>query len=222
MKYIYNKINVNNTDIYEKIVTTYDVVDDENIKALYPNSIILRENINSDYLNMNKQPLTNTELYNIGKYKLKDNEIIENGVIREVNLAEYEYIEDNVIKYRLEEHKRYLLQHLEALKTQEMEEDIAFKGAYQRNRELDRNNIVAVLFGMQATKQAVFNDWKMKDTNGDDVYITLTIQELMQLGLTMQANVTKIMKKESKIRIIIKNLSVEEIKVFNLEVEYRK
>ena len=44
--------------------------------------------------------MTKEELFKKGKYTLANNELIENGRIKTVNLSEFEYIEDNQIKYR--------------------------------------------------------------------------------------------------------------------------
>lgn len=223
MKYIYNNQG-------EYIAKTWEDISDDDILQVYKNSYITNRLIeypklvNGKIVSKNKLEIEQQKYidYKNNNYLLKYNELIDNETIKEVKLLDYEYIKNNKILYKLDEHKSELLRILDNLKTREMEQDILFKGAYQRNRELDRNNIIAVLVGMQATNQTTFNYWKMKDNKGNDKYIALTIQELQQLGLLMQAKVTSVMLKESKLRDNIKALNIETIKQYNIIDEYNK
>ena len=72
---------------------------------------------------------------------------------------------------------------------------------------------------MQLTRQTHFDKWKMKDKEGHEHYIILTIQEMMELGQIMQTQTTKAMIKWSTIREKIKAMSEEEIKVYELPKE---
>ena len=59
---------------------------------------------------------TKEELYKAGKYTLAENELLENGKIKTVELSEFEYIENNQIKFKNEEKIEKLKQELYSLR----------------------------------------------------------------------------------------------------------
>ena len=69
------------------------------------------------------------ELYAVGRYTLASNEMIENDKIITVNLSEFEYIEDNQIKYRKEEKIEKLKEELYQLRLEREKKPLKLKGA---------------------------------------------------------------------------------------------
>lgn len=139
--------------------------------------------------------------------ELKQGEKIENGKI----------IFDR--DFKIEEiHKE-----LSRLKTEHSEKAFIFKEQYvQRNRELDKNNLNNIVTMMLATKQTKFEGWKFKDENEDDVYVTLNLQDIMELSKIMTEQTTKAMRTETTIREKLETLSDEELKNFNSKKEFEK
>ena len=70
---------------------------------------------------------TKEELYKAGKYTLVENELIENGKIKTVELSEFEYIENNQIKYRKEEKIGKLKQELYELRIEREKKPFEFE-----------------------------------------------------------------------------------------------
>lgn len=200
MKYIYK----NN----ELIASVYDEVPNEIIKQLYNDCEILE----------NEKTYSKEELYKQGKYTLAYNELIENDTIKTIDLKQFEYIKNNKVLFNREQALKYYENNIYHKEQIEKEKPFEFKGYMQPNRELqDQTSLLKVISLMQATKQTEFKDWKMYSTDNKEHYVTLTIQELMQLAMIMQQQTTRAMRIASKLREELVTLSDEDLKNYNLE-----
>lgn len=203
MKYIYK----NN----ELIASVYDEVPQEILAELYKDCEILD----------NEKVFTKEELYRQGKYTLAYNELIENDIIKTIELKQFEYIEDNKVLFNREQALKYYENNIYRKEQEEKEKPFKFKEYLQPNRELqDQTSLLKVISLMQATKQTEFKDWKMYDTEDKEHYVTLSIQELMQLAMTMQQQTTRAMRIASKLREELVTLSDEDLKNYNLEEKW--
>ena len=200
MKYIYKND--------ELIASVYDEVPEEALAELYKDCEIL------DY----EKVFSKEELYRQGKYTLAYNELIENDTIKTVELKPFEYIKDNQVVFNREQAIKYYENNIYRKEQQEKEKPFKFKDYMQPNRELqDQTSLLKVISLMQATHQTEFKDWKMYDTEDKEHYVTLTIQELMQLAMIMQQQTTRVMRIASKLREQLPTLSDEDLKNYNLE-----
>lgn len=203
MKYIYKND--------ELIASVYDEVPKETLAELYKDCEILD----------NEKVFTKDELYRQGKYTLAYNEIIENNVIKTVELKQFEYIENNKVLFNREQALKYYENNIYHKEQEEKEKPFKFKEYLQPNRELqDQTSLLKVISLMQATKQTEFKDWKMYSADEKEHYVTLTIQELMQLAMIMQQQTTKAMRIASKLREELVTLSDEDLKNYNLEEKW--
>ena len=160
-------------------------------------------------INYDGEVTVNPALYFVdGKMvELKQGEKIENGKI----IFDRDFKIDEIYK------------ELSRLKTEHSERAFIFKEQYmQRNRELDKNNLNNIVTMMLATKQTKFEGWKFKDENEDDVYVTLNLQDIMELSKIMTEQTTKAMRTETTIREKLETLSDEELKSYNAEKEFEK
>lgn len=167
--------------------------------------------------------MTKDELYKNGKYQLASNEIVEAGKIKEVELSEFEFIENNEIKYRRDEKIESVKKELSSLKVEFSEKEFLFKGKYlQKNREKgDRDNLTGIVVLLMATGQTEYDGWKVLDKDtGEHIYLKLSLDELKILALHMQEQVTKAMKTESALISKLISLSDGELKLFNAREEY--
>lgn len=200
MKYIYKND--------ELIASVYDEVPQEILAELYKDCEILDD----------EKVFTKDELYQKGKYTLAYNEIIENNVIKTVELKQFEYIENNKVLFNREQALKFYERQIYHKEQEEKEKPFKFKDYMQPNRELqDQTSLLKVISLMQATHQTEFKDWKMYDTEDKEHYVTLTIQELMQLAMIMQQQTTRVMRIASKLREQLPTLSDEDLKNYNLE-----
>lgn len=169
--------------------------------------------------------MTKEELYAAGKYTLADNELVENNKIKTVELAEFEFIEDNIVKLNKEKRIEQIKKELSELKVEYSEKEFLFKGKYlQKNREKgDRDNLTGIVVLLMATGQKEYDGWKVldKDTR-EHVYPTLTLDDFKLMAFHMQEQVTKALKTESEIIARLKTLSDEELKLFNAREEFEK
>lgn len=203
MKYIYK----NN----ELIASVYDEVPEETLAELYKDCEIL------DY----EKVFSKEELYRQGKYTLAYNELIENDTIKTVELKPFEYIKDNKVLFDRERAIKHYENNIYYKEQQEKEKPFKFKEYLQPNRELqDQTSLLKVISLMQATKQTEFKDWKMYDAEDKEHYVTLRIQELMQLAMIMQQQTTTSMRIASKLREELVTLSDEDLKNYNLEEKW--
>lgn len=149
-----------------------------------------------------------------------DNYLVDGKIVK---LKKYEKIENGKIVFdrdmRIEEIKKELSE----LKTEHSEKEFVYKEKYlQRNRELDKNNLNNIVTVMLATKKATFDGWKFKNKDRTDEYVTLTMQDVLELSKIMTEQTTKAMHTETVLRENLVNLSDEELKKFNAREEFEK
>lgn len=221
MKYIYNK-----NGKYK--ISVYDEVADEDIEKVYNDCIISDRFIEFAKVEKNKiVEMTDDEItyekykrYVQGNYELKYNEIITDEKINTVILNKYEYIKNGKLNFNVEQKRNELISQSKELENIEKEKPFKFKGYIQPNREVeDQTSLLKIISFMQLMKQTTFSGWKMKNEQGEEHYVELTIQELIQLGVKMQEQTTKTMIKWSKIRKYIKEMKDEELKKYELSSE---
>ena len=193
---------------------------------------------------------TKEELYKAGKYTLAENELIENGKIKVVQLSEYEYIEDNQIKYRKEGKIEKLRQELYELRIEREKKPFEFevKGTkyLQHNRTIDQSNITKILFslvlsfilrlmGKIAKGQKLdfsqvmtdlmateYSNWKFYTEDGSEKYVNVSVQKFIEMSEIMRRHTTASMVAETTLSHSLENKTVEELKKFNAEAEYNK
>lgn len=140
-----------------------------------------------------------------------------------LELKNYETIKNGKVVFNREFRITEIEKELSRLKTEHSEKSFIFKEQYvQRNRELDKNNLNNIVTMMLATKQTKFEGWKFKGENDDDIYVTLNLQDVMELSKIMTEQTTKAMKTETTLRGKLETLSDEELKNFNAEKEFEK
>lgn len=144
-----------------------------------------------------------------------------NGKI--VKLKECETIKNGKIVFNREKRIEQIKKELSELKTEHSEKEFVYKEKYlQRNRELDKNNLNNIVTVMLATKKATFDGWKFKNKDRTDEYVTLTMQDVLELSKIMTEQTTKAMHTETVLRENLVNLSDEELKNFNAREEFEK
>ena len=194
--------------------------------------------------------MTIEELYAVGRYTLADNEMIENDKITTVNLSEFEYIEDNQIKYKKEEKIEKLKQELYQLRLEREKKPFEFeiKGTkyLQYNRTIDQSNITKVLFALVLkfvlglTKQIAagkklnfaqvvtefmateYENWKFYTEDNSEKYVNVSVQKFIEMSEIMRKHTTASMVTETTLSHSLLTKSVEELKKFKAEEEYNK
>ncbi len=194
--------------------------------------------------------MTKEELYAVGRYSLADNEMIENDKIKTVTLSEFEYIEDNQIKYRKEEKIEKLKQELYELRLEREKKPFEFevKGTkyLQYNRTIDQSNITKVLFALvlkfvlglakQITAGKKLNfaqvltefmateyeNWKFYTEDNSEKYVNVSVQKFIEMSEIMRKHTTTSMVTETTLAHGLLSKSVEELKKFDSEAEYNK
>ena len=167
--------------------------------------------------------MTEEELYKQGKYNLASNERLIDGKIKAEILDDFEYIENNQIKFKRDEKIESLKTELSTLKVEFSEKEFLFKGKYlQKNRERgDRDSLTGLVVLLMATNQNTYDGWKVIDKEtGEHVYLKLTLDEFKLMALHMQEQVTKAMKVESELIVKLNILSDNELKAFDSRKEY--
>lgn len=140
-----------------------------------------------------------------------------------VKLKECETIKDGEIVFNKEKRIEQIKKELSELKTEHSEKEFVYKEKYlQRNRELDKNNLNNIVTVMLATKKATFDGWKFKNKDRTDEYVTLTMQDVLELSKIMTEQTTKAMHTETVLRENLVNLSDEELKNYNSAEEFEK
>ena len=138
-----------------------------------------------------------------------------------VELKDYETIKNGEIEFDRAVKIEYLKAELSNLKTEYSEKEFIFKEKYyQKNRDLDKNNLTSIVVMLNATNQKVFKEWKFKDEKGNDVYVDLNTLDMINLAKDMQEQTTKSMKIESKLIEKLDKLNEDELKTFDSRKEY--
>jgi hypothetical protein len=200
--------------------------------------------------NGNLREATKEELYKAGKYTLAENELLENGKIKTVELSEFEYIEDNQIKYRKEEKVEKLKQELYELRIEREKKPFEFevKGTkyLQHNRTIDQSNVTKILFSlvlrfilglmgkiskgqkldfaqvMTDLMSTEYSNWKFYTEDGTEKYVNVSVQKFIEMSEIMRKHTTTSMVAETTLSHSLENKTVEELKKFNAEAEYNK
>ena len=73
-----------------------------------------------------------------------------------------------------------------------------------------------------AAKQGHFNNWKFKDLDDNDVYVDLTIQDMLLIAKMMQEQTSKAMTTETALKVKIETLDDRKLKDFDSEKEFEK
>ena len=169
---------------------------------------------------------TKEELYRAGKYTLAENELIENGKIKVVQLSEYEYIENNVIKLnrekRIDEIKKELYELRLEYDAAPFEFEVGGKKYLQNNRSIDQSNLTRIVVMCQAMKKTEFENWKFYTKDGSEKYVNLTLQDMMKMANIMQEHTTKAMATETLLSHNLENLTDEELKEYDAKDRYEK
>ena len=140
-----------------------------------------------------------------------------------ITLGRFEELKGDMIITNVELLKQSILSELSELKTEHSEKEFTYNEKYlQRNRELDKNNLNNIVTMMMATKKARFDGWKFKNKDRRDEYVTLTMQDALELSKIMTEQTTKAMHTETVLRENLANLSDEELKNFNARKEFEK
>ena len=149
-----------------------------------------------------------------------DNYLVDGKIVK---LKECETIKDGKIVFNRDFKIEQIKRELSELKTEHSEKEFVYKEKYlQRNRELDKNNLNNIVTMMMATKKATFDGWKFKNKDRTDEYVTLTMQDVLELSKIMTEQTTKAMHTETVLRENLANLSDEELKNFNARKEFEK
>ena len=176
--------------------------------------------------NGNLREATKEELYKAGKYTLDDNELIENGKIKTVELSEFEYIENNIIKLnrekRIDEIKKELYELRLEYDMAPFEFEVGGVKYLQNNRSIDQSNLTRIVVMCQAMKKTEFENWKFYTKNGSEKYVNLTLQDMMKMANIMQEHTTKAMATETLLTHNLENLTDEKLKEYNSKDRYEK
>ena len=193
---------------------------------------------------------TKEELYKARKYILAENELVEDGKIKTVELSEFDYIENNQIKYKKEEKIEKLKQELYELRLEREKKPFEFevKGTkyLQYNRTIDQSNITKILFSlvlkfilglmgkiakggkldftqvMADLMNTEYSNWKFYTEDGSEKYVNVSVQKFIEMSEIMRKHTTTSMVAETILSHSLENKTVEELKTFDAESEYNK
>ena len=176
--------------------------------------------------NGNLREATKEELYKAGKYTLAENELLENGKIKTVELSEFEYIENNIIKLnrekRIDEIKKELYDLRLEYDVAPFEFEVGGVKYLQNNRSIDQSNLTRIVVMCQAMKKTEFENWKFYTKDGSEKYVNLTLQDMMKMANIMQEHTTKAMATETLLTHNLENLTDEELKEYDAKDRYEK
>lgn len=174
----------------------------------------------------NIREMTKEELYAVGKYNLAANELVENNVIKTVELSEFEYIENNTVKLnrekQIEQIKKELYELRLAYDIAPFEFEVNGVKYLQNNRSIDQSNLTRIVVMCQAMKKTEFENWKFYTKDNSEKYVNLTLQDMMKMANIMQLHTTKAMTTETLLSHNLENLTDEELKEYNAEEKYKK
>ena len=169
---------------------------------------------------------TKEELYKAGKCNLDENELIEDGKIKTVELSEFEYIENNVVKLNREKRIEQIKKELYDLRLEydvaPFEFEVGGVKYLQNNRSIDQSNLTRIVVMCQAMKKKEFENWKFYTKDNSEKYVNLTLQDMMKMANIMQAHTTKAMATETLLSHNLENLTDTELKEYNAKDRYEK
>ena len=176
--------------------------------------------------NGNLREATKEELYKAGKYTLAENELIANGKIKAVELSEFEYVENNVIKLNREKRIEQIKKELYDLRLEydvaPFEFEVGGVKYLQNNRSIDQSNLTRIVVMCQAMKKTEFENWKFYTKNNSEKYVNLTMQDMMKMANIMQSRTTKAMATETLLSHSLENLTDKELKEYDAKERYEK
>ena len=139
-----------------------------------------------------------------------------------IKLGEFETLNGASIETDILALKKSIISELAELKYEYAEKEFIFQEKYlQKNRDVDKSNLTSIVVMLNATKQTKFKNWKFKDLNNIDVYVDITIADMLNMANTMQSQTTKALITESKLIAKLETLSVEELKTFDAYKEFK-
>ena len=138
-----------------------------------------------------------------------------------IALGQFETLKGTSIETDILALKKSIISELAELKYKYAEKEFIFQEKYlQKNRDVDKSNLTSVVVMLNATKQTEFKNWKFKDLNNVDVYVDITIADMLNMGNTMQNQTTKALITESTLIAKLETLTVEELKTFDAYKEF--
>ena len=138
-----------------------------------------------------------------------------------VKLKECETIKNGKIVFNRDKKIEEIKKELSKLKYEYVEKEFIFQEKYlQKNRDVDKSNLTSIVVMLNATKQTEFKNWKFKDLNNVDVYVDITIADMLNMANTMQSQTTKALITESTLIAKLERLTVEELKTFDAYKEF--
>ena len=139
-----------------------------------------------------------------------------------IKLGEFETLNGTSIETDISALKKSIISELAELKYEYAEKEFIFQEKYlQKNRDVDKSNLTSIVVMLNATKQTEFKNWKFKDLNNIDVYVNITIADMLNMANTMQSQTTKALITESTLIAKLETLSVEELKTFDAYKEFK-
>ena len=142
--------------------------------------------------------------------------------IDSIKLNQYETFNGTTISVDIVSLKNSILDVLSKLKIEYAQKEFLFQDKYwQKNRDVDKANLTSIVVMLNATKQTEFKNWKFKDLNNIDVYVDITIPDMLNMANTMQSQTTKALITESTLIAKLETLSVEELKKFDSIAEFK-
>ena len=136
-------------------------------------------------------------------------------------LGQFETLKGTSIETDILALKKSIISELAELKYEYVEKEFIFQEKYlQKNRDVDKSNLTSIVVMLNATKQTEFKNWKFKDLNNVDVYVGITIADMLNMANTMQNQTTKALITESTLIAKLETLTVEELKTFDAYKEF--
>ena len=141
--------------------------------------------------------------------------------LESILLGQFETLKGTSIETDILALKKSIISELAELKYEYAEKEFIFQEKYlQKNRDVDKSNLTSVVVMLNATKQTEFKNWKFKDLNNVDVYVDITIADMLNMANTMQNQTTKALITESTLIAKLETLPVEELKIFDVYKEF--
>ena len=141
--------------------------------------------------------------------------------LESILLGQFETLKGTSIETDILALKKSIISELAELKYKYAEKEFIFQEKYlQKNRDVDKSNLTSVVVMLNATKQTEFKNWKFKDLNNVDVYVNITIADMLNMANTMQNQTTKALITESTLIAKLETLPVEELKKFDAYKEF--